>query len=164
MSAKGSKPALMIASTKPPRVSEPHVRIGPTPSTPTIARTAPRIPAEKLFTSISKPDGIRSSNVSSNFLISQPPIGPAIIAPRNIGTLAPTTTPMVATAPRTPPRWPYTSLPPVYPISSGIMYVIIGPTSLARVSFGVHPVGMTNAVIRPHARMAPMLGRTIAAR
>src|SRR6478672_1217670 len=46
----------------------------------------------------------------------------------------------------------------------GRRYVIIGPTSLARVSFGVQPVGITNAVISPQAMNAPMLGITIAAR
>ena len=82
-------------------------------TTPMTARIAPRIPAEKLLTSISKPLGMRSSVASSNFLIRKPPIGPKIIAPRNIGTVDPMMMPIVATAPTTPPRWPYTSLPPV---------------------------------------------------
>ena len=36
--------------------------------------------------------------------------------------------------------------------------MIIGPTRLARVSFGVQPVGMKNAVMKPHAMKAAMLG------
>jgi|GEM_PF-4832215 len=35
----------------------------------------------------------------------------------------------------------------------------IGPTSVARSAFGVHPVGMKNAVMMPHAMKAAMLGR-----
>src|SRR2546428_220619 len=93
------------------------------------------IPAEKLLASISKPDGMLSAVSSSNFLIRKPPTGPTIIAPRNIGTLEPTMIPAVTTAPTTPPRWPYTSLPPVYPRSIGRRYVIIGPTSAANVLF-----------------------------
>ena len=49
-------------------------------------------------------------------------------------------------------------------MSSGSRYVIIGPTSFAIVSFGVQPVGMKNAVMRPQAMNAPMFGITIAAR
>src|ERR671918_1635405 len=41
---------------------------------------------------------------------------------------------------------------------------IIGPTSCSRSLFGVHPVGIKNAVISPQARNAPMLGITIPAR
>ena len=64
------------------------------------------MPAEKLLTSISKPDGIMSPNVSSNSLIRKAPSGPTIIAPRNIGTSEPTMMPAVTTAPTTPPRCP----------------------------------------------------------
>src|SRR6476646_7439276 len=49
-------------------------------------------------------------------------------------------------------------------MSSGIMYVIIGPTSAESCLFGSQPVSMNRAVINPQARIAPMLGRTIAAR
>ena len=35
----------------------------------------------------------------------------------------------------------------------------MGPTSAAMVSFGVHPVGMKNAVMMPHAMNTAMLGR-----
>src|SRR6266545_2262616 len=41
---------------------------------------------------------------------------------------------------------------------------IIGSTSWARSSLGIHPVGMKKAVISPHARNAPMFGITIPAR
>ena len=33
-----------------------------------------------------------------------------------------------------------------------------GPTTVAIFSFGVHPSGMKNAVIRPQAMIAPMFG------
>ena len=36
--------------------------------------------------------------------------------------------------------------------------MIIGPTSPARASFGVQPVGMKNAVMNPHAMNAAMFG------
>ena len=53
--------------------------------------------------------------------MAQPPKGPKTIAPINIGTVAwpvtiseaPTTAPIVAMAPVTAPRWPYTMEPPV---------------------------------------------------
>src|SRR3972149_5729808 len=49
-------------------------------------------------------------------------------------------------------------------MSKGSKYMIIGPTSLANVSFGIQPVGINNAVIKPQARIAPMLGMTMPAR
>src|SRR6185503_2407680 len=49
-------------------------------------------------------------------------------------------------------------------MSRGSKYTIIGPTNLANVSFGIHPVGMNRAVIKPHARMAAILGITMPAR
>lgn len=80
--------------------------MGPIPKKPKIARIIPRMPAEKLSTSISKPGRILPSQSASAFFINQPPSGPMIIAPMNIGTSAPATTPMVAIAPTTPPRTP----------------------------------------------------------
>ena len=77
------------------------------------AMPPPMMPAEKLSTSISKPGRILSSISLSNSLRMYAASGPMIIAPRNIGTSAPTTTPTVATAPTTAPRWPWTSRPPV---------------------------------------------------
>ena len=35
---------------------------------------------------------------------------------------------------------------------------MVGPTIVAIFSFGVHPTGMKNAVIRPQAMIAPMFG------
>ena len=35
---------------------------------------------------------------------------------------------------------------------------MLGPTIVAIFSFGVHPSGMKNAVIRPQAMIAPMFG------
>ena len=71
------------------------------------------MPAEKLSTSISKPGRILPSHSASIFFISQPPSGPMIMAPMNIGTSAPATTPIVAMAPTTAPRLPWTIRPPV---------------------------------------------------
>ena len=77
---------------------------GPTPMKARMARMPPRMPAEKLFTSISKPFGMESSMAWSNFLMQKPPKGPMIMAPRNIGMSAPAMMPLVAIAPTTPPR------------------------------------------------------------
>ena len=71
---------------------------------PNIARIAPQMPAAKLLTSISKPGLILPSQIASIFFIDQPPSGPMIMAPMNIGISVPTMTPMVAIAPTTPPR------------------------------------------------------------
>lgn len=79
---------------------------GPTPKNPMTAITRPAMPAEKLFTSISKPGRILPSHNASSFLMTQPPNGPMIIAPMNIGTSDPATTPMVVMAPTTAPRVP----------------------------------------------------------
>ena len=64
------------------------------------------MPAEKLSMSISKPGRTLPSQMASIFFITQPPSGPMIIAPRNIGMSVPAITPMVAIAPTTPPRIP----------------------------------------------------------
>ena len=64
------------------------------------------MPAEKLSMSISKPGRILPSHSASIFFITQPPSGPMIMAPRNIGMSDPLITPMVAMAPTTPPRIP----------------------------------------------------------
>ncbi len=79
---------------------------GVTPFSVSSVRTAPRMPSEKLLTSISKPAGIFPSNSRSNFFITQAASGPTIIAPINIGMSEPTITPIVAIAPITPPLWP----------------------------------------------------------
>jgi hypothetical protein len=42
--------------------------------------------------------------------------------------------------------------------------MIIGPTIELNCSFGNQPVGMNNAVSKPHAMNAPMFGITIPAR
>ncbi|MNP48823.1 hypothetical protein D3C76_1429670 [compost metagenome] len=86
---------------------------GPIPIKARIANSIPMMPAEKLLTNISKPLLILPSTQRSKCLIAQPPNGPAIMEPRNIGMSAPTITPMVVMAPTTPPRSPPISLPPV---------------------------------------------------
>ena len=76
-------------------------------STPMIARIAPRMPAEKLLTSISKPLGMRSSNDVVE-LLDQPAADRADDhrAEEHRDACEPTMMPIVATAPTTPPRWP----------------------------------------------------------
>ena len=69
-----------------------------------IARIMPQMPAAKLLTSISKPGLILPSQIASIFFIDQPPSGPMIMAPMNMGMLVPAMTPIVAIAPTTPPR------------------------------------------------------------
>ena len=86
---------------------------GPIAHWPKIAITAPMMPALKLSTSISNPGRILPSISPSHSLTMYAAAGPISIAPRNIGTSAPTTTPTVATAATTAPRWPCTSRPPV---------------------------------------------------
>ncbi|MNC54556.1 hypothetical protein D3C75_1040430 [compost metagenome] len=113
MDASGSMSWATMKLTPAARILESTSTAGPMPRNARIARIIPMMPAEKLFTSISKPDLILPSTQTSNFLIAQPPSGPAIIAPRNIGISAPTITPMVVIAPTTPPRSPPTRRPPV---------------------------------------------------
>ncbi|CRZ78117.1 Uncharacterised protein [Vibrio cholerae] len=78
-----------------------------------MAHSIPIMPAEKLLTNISKPLRTLPSIFLSNALIAQPPIGPTIIAPMNMGMSVPTITPIVVMAPTTAPRSPPASLPPV---------------------------------------------------
>lgn len=91
-------------STPLPSALEKDSTTRETPKKAPVASTAPQIPAEKLLTSISKPGRILPSHRASIFFIVQPPSGPMIMAPMNIGMPEPVTTPMVAIAPTTPPR------------------------------------------------------------
>ena len=146
---------------------------GPKAKKPATASTAPVMPALKLLTSISKPGLIRPSQRPSRRFMTSAANGPMIMAPRNIGTAVPTMTPMVATTPTTLPRMPCTIRPPWPAMSSGSMYVIIGLTrpmfsspALSRPkppmpATGVQPVSMKNAVMRPQAMNAAMLGMII---
>ena len=77
------------------------------------------MPAEKLSTSISKPGRILPSHRASTFFITQPPSGPMIIATMNMGISVPAMTPIVAMAPTTLPRTPWTIRPPVAPMRIG---------------------------------------------
>ena len=94
---------------------------GPTPRVPRIANSMPKMPSEKLSTTISKPARTLPSMARSNCLRTQPAKGPMIIAPRNIGVpvrvansvMPPMITPAVAMAPITAPRCPWTIFPPV---------------------------------------------------
>ncbi len=97
---------------------------------PAIAMIAPRMPAEKLSTSISKPGLIFPAQSASTRFISAAVNGPMIIAPRNIGEpVRPSPritglevamiTPITAKPPTTPPRTPYTMRPPVKAIRMG---------------------------------------------
>ena len=86
---------------------------GPITKKARMASSMPMMPAEKLFTSISKPLLTRPSIALSKRLMAQPPSGPTIMAPMNMGMSVPTMTPMVVMAPTTAPRSPPISLPPV---------------------------------------------------
>src|SRR5512145_643329 len=46
---------------------------------------------------------------------------------------------------------------------TGSRYLMIGPTMAANFSLGSQPTGINKVVIKPHARMAPMLGMTMPA-
>ena len=102
----GSRSLLTKKSTTLPAPRVIEETIGPMPKNPITARINPRMPEAKLSTSISKPGRILPSHNASSFLIRKPPSGPMIMAPRNIGTSAPVTTPTVAIAPTTAPRVP----------------------------------------------------------
>ena len=102
----GNKLCCTIKSTPLASTLDATTTEGPIAKNDSKARSIPIIPAEKLFTNISKPLLILPSTALSNCLIIQPPNGPTIIAPKNIGIDAPTTTPMVVMAPTTPPRSP----------------------------------------------------------
>ena len=73
----------------------------------------PRMPIEKLLTSISNPALTLPSIRRSNCLMTYPARGPIIIAPMNMGISLPTITPAVAITPITPPRSPATLRPAV---------------------------------------------------
>ena len=109
----GNRSCLTRKSTPAASAPESPFTAGPMTTNANSANNIPIMPAEKLFTSISKPLLILPSTAWSNFLIDQPPSGPTIIAPRNIGISVPTMTPIVVIAPTTAPRSPPASLPPV---------------------------------------------------
>ncbi|MNT02730.1 hypothetical protein D3C72_1372370 [compost metagenome] len=117
--ASGSRLLVTMMFTPVARICDNPSTSGPMAKNARIASSIPIMPAEKLFTNISKPLLILPSTQRSKCLMAQPPSGPAIMAPRNIGISAPTITPMVVIAPTTPPRSPPTRRPPVKPISSG---------------------------------------------
>ena len=73
----------------------------------------PMMPREKLSTSISNPLATRPWTARSNCLRTQAASGPMTMAPRNMGVSLPTITPIVAKAPMTAPRCPWTIRPPV---------------------------------------------------
>jgi hypothetical protein len=100
----GNTPVFTIQPTAAPAAFEIAVTIGLMMKNPKIARMPAQIPAEKLLINISKPGRILCSHNASSFFIDQPPNGPMIIAPMNIGMLVPVITPIVAIAPTTPPR------------------------------------------------------------
>ena len=68
--------------------------------------TNPIIPSEKLSTNISSPGLTFPSTALSNARIHTAATGPKIIPATSIVTSAPTTAPIVANAPITPPRRP----------------------------------------------------------
>ena len=106
MLVNGSSPLRTRNSTTALAPSLKAFTTGPTTSMPTTAMPAARMPAEKLSMSISKPGLTRPSQILSTFIMSQAVRGPRIMAPMNMGMSVPTMTPVVATAPTTPPRTP----------------------------------------------------------
>ena len=106
MLVNGSSPLRTRNSTTALAPSLKAFTTGPTTSMPTTAMPAARMPAEKLSMSISKPGLTRPSQILSTFIMSQAVSGPRIMAPMNMGMSVPTMTPVVATAPTTPPRTP----------------------------------------------------------
>ena len=126
---------------------------------PTSVIIKPRIPAEKLLNNISKPCGVRGWMNWSVFFINQPTKGPITIAPSNIGVSGiATMTPIVATAAIIPPRISWMRRPPLYAMSNGIKYLIIGSAKLARSLLGHQPPSIKIAAIKPQAINAPMFG------
>ncbi len=111
--ASGSTWLLTRVSTPLPSQVTSLSTTGPIASLPRTAMAPPMMPAEKLSISISKPDGTLSWMALSTFLMMYAASGPMIMAPRNMGTSEPTMTPIVATAPTTAPRCPWTMRPPV---------------------------------------------------
>ena len=106
---------LMRNSTALPAIRMNAVMTGVSQNMEAMAARAAKIPAEKLSTSISKPGLILPAHRPSSFFMHQAARGPQIMAPRNIGEPlpsspiktgeeVPSTTPMVAMAPTTPPR------------------------------------------------------------
>ena len=104
--SSGSRLSETSQSTTLPSTVETPSMTGPKTKNPTMARIMPRMPAEKLFTSISKPGLILPSHSRSICLVTHAASGPMIIAPRNIGMSVPTMTPIVAIVATTPPRAP----------------------------------------------------------
>ena len=100
----GSSPRVTRKSTAEAAALEKASTAGPIRKKPKMAMAAARMPAEKLFTSISKPGLIFPSQRASTFFITHAVSGPMSIAPMNMGMSVPTITPIVAIAPTTPPR------------------------------------------------------------
>ncbi len=116
--------------TASPSRSITHRSGGASTNMPRIAMIAPRMPAEKLSTSISNPGLILPAHRASTRFITSAVSGPMIIAPRNIGepvrplprkigSEVAMITPSTAKPPTTPPRTPYTIRPPVKAMRTG---------------------------------------------
>ena len=81
---RGSRPALTRPATpSASRVISPFTS-GARPKNPAISRMKPRIPAENMFTSISKPAGMWSCHNRSSFFMTQAARGAMIMAPMNM--------------------------------------------------------------------------------
>ena len=117
--ASGSRPVSVRNLAPAPSASLNTVTTGAMPKNAPSARPKPRIPAEKLSTSISNPARILPAHSLSTCFMSHAASGPTIIAPMNIGMSVPTMTPIVAMLATTPPRVPYTMRPPVLAMRSG---------------------------------------------
>ncbi|CAC6704256.1 Uncharacterised protein [Staphylococcus aureus] len=101
----GSRCACTNDSTATDKICMINFIIGAKILNPAIVMINPKIPAEKLLNSISKPCGVLGWINWSVFFINQPTKGPIIIAPSNIGVSGNATmTPIVAVAAIIPPR------------------------------------------------------------
>ena len=82
----GSSPALTSPATPADSALISALTSGARPKKPATSMRKPKMPAENMFTSISKPAGIRSLHSPSSFFISQAASGAMIIAPMNMCT------------------------------------------------------------------------------
>ena len=128
----GSSPLSASQPTPSPSHSETRVMSGAKPKNAMTAMAAPAMPAANMLTSISKPALILPSHRLSSHFIVYADRGARIIAPMNMCTSPswdspsasvalkfatsrsdPAIAPIVAIEATTPPRMPYTMLPPV---------------------------------------------------
>ena len=124
----GRSPLLIRKSTAVLKIPSKNSITGTKAKKPSTIKHTPTSPREKLLTIISIPGFTFPSNSLSTFFRIHAANGPMSIAPASMLISAPRITPIVANAPITPPRFLCTLYPPVYAISNGIRYFIVGAT------------------------------------